>query len=247
MKQVLGIVLAAGQGTRMKSDLPKVLCQACGRPMLDFVLDALDAAGVGRQLVVVGYRGDLVRTAVAARSHVACVEQPERRGTGDAVRMCREQIAAHQGPVVIVTGDSPMIQASSLRKLLADFERRRPACLLGTLHKDDPTGLGRIVRDADGRFQAIVEQKDATPLQREVREVNMSTYVFEAARLVEALDQLTNDNAQREYYLTDCPTLLLKAGHLVEALPVLEPCEALSVNTPEELAIVETELRRMGH
>lgn len=246
MSEPLAVVLAAGMGTRMKSDLPKVLCRACGRPLLDYVLDALELADVRSQLVVVGYRGELVREAVARRAGVTCVEQFERKGTGHAVQMCRERIAAQDGPVVVVTGDSPMLQAESVRRLLASFQQERPACLLGTLHRDNPTGLGRIVRDASGRFLRIVEERDATDEQRRITEVNMSTYVFEAARLVEALDRLQNNNRQGEYYLTDCPSILLELGHDVRALPVLQPCEALSVNTIDELEQVEAELRRRG-
>lgn len=246
MDEVLGIVLAAGQGTRMKSDLPKVLCKAADRPLLDYVLDALHAAGVSRQVIVVGYRGDLVRSAVQQRENTECVEQGERLGTGHAVRCCLPQISRHRGPVVIVAGDSPMIQASSLQELLAEFDRRRPAVLLGTLHKENPTGLGRIMRDPQGQFVGIVEEKDATDAQRAITEVNMSTYVFDAESLAFALSRLTNNNRQGEYYLTDCPGILLAAGREVAALPVLKPCEALSVNTPDELALVEAELRRMG-
>ncbi|MFO0902606.1 MAG: NTP transferase domain-containing protein [Pirellulales bacterium] len=247
MNEALAIVLAAGQGTRMKSDLPKVLCTALGRPLLDYVLDALAAAGVTRIVVVVGYRGELVRDVATARPHTTCVEQTERLGTGHAVKMCRTEIDAFQGPVVVVAGDSPMIQASSIRRLLDEFKQTQPACLLGTLHKSDPTGLGRIVRDAQGNFVGIVEEKDASDEQRRLTEVNMSTYVFDSERLAFALDRLRNENRQREYYLTDCPGILLSAGNQVRALPVLQPCEALSVNTPEELELVEAELRRMDN
>ncbi len=246
MKETLGIVLAAGMGTRMRTDLPKVLCRANGRPLIDYVLDALAEAGVTRTIVVVGYRGDLVRAAVSERRGVECVEQSERLGTGHAVKMCRQRLEAFSGPVVVVAGDSPLIQADSIRELLDAFHQTPSGCLLGTLHKTNPAGLGRIVRDAAGRFQAIVEERDATDEQRLVTEVNMSTYVFDAAQLVIALDLLRNENRQREYYLTDCPAILLRRGERVEALPVLRPCEALSVNTPEELALAEAELRRLA-
>ncbi len=246
MSETLGIVLAAGMGTRMRTDLPKVLCLANGRPLLAYVLDALRAAGVTRTLVVVGYRSDLVRAAVAELPGVECVEQTERLGTGHAVKMCRPWLEAFSGAVVVVAGDSPLIQADSIRDLLAAFHQSSAACLLGTLHKPEPAGLGRIVRDADGRFQAIVEERDATDEQRRVTEVNMSTYVFAAPQLAYALDRLRNENRQREYYLTDCPAILLARGERVEALPVLRPCEALSVNTPEELALAEAELRRLA-
>lgn len=236
------VVLAAGMGTRMKSDLPKVLCPVLGRPMIEYVLDALAAAGVERVIAVIGYRADDVRTALAQRTNVEFVLQTERLGTGHAVKMAREQLASVTGPVVIVAGDSPMVQSSSVSKLLTHFQAHRPACLLGTLHKDNPQGLGRIIRDAAGNFERIVEEKDASFEQRLVTEVNMSTYVFDAPELLHALDLLKNENRQREYYLTDCPAILLGEGKRVEALPVLDPCESLSINTPEELQAVERQL-----
>jgi bifunctional UDP-N-acetylglucosamine pyrophosphorylase/glucosamine-1-phosphate N-acetyltransferase/UDP-N-acetylglucosamine pyrophosphorylase len=147
--------------------------------------------------------------------------------------------------VLILAGDSPMVQVSSLRTLLDEFAVRRPACLLGTATKSNPAGLGRIVRDEAGRFAGIVEEKDATPQQRAISEVNLSTYVFRPDALLSSLEELTANNAQGEYYLTDCPGVLKAAGEAVEALCVLKPCEALSINTPQELAAVENEMRRM--
>jgi bifunctional UDP-N-acetylglucosamine pyrophosphorylase/glucosamine-1-phosphate N-acetyltransferase/UDP-N-acetylglucosamine pyrophosphorylase len=244
-ESALAIILAAGKGTRMKSELPKVLVPVAGRPMLHYVIDALRAAGVPRLVVVVGYRAELVRAEVGGISGVEFADQTEQLGTGHAVMMCREAIAAHRGPVVIVAGDSPMLQADSVAALLAEFDRRGAACLLGTVTRDDPTGYGRIVRSAAGEFVGIVEEKDAAPEQRAIREINVSTYVFDAAELLWALERLRADNAQREYYITDCPGLLLAAGKRVEALPVLKPCEALSINNVDELAVVEQELQGM--
>jgi bifunctional UDP-N-acetylglucosamine pyrophosphorylase / glucosamine-1-phosphate N-acetyltransferase len=235
----MAIVMAAGKGTRMKSDLPKVLVPVCGRPMIDYLLDTLASAGLERVVVVVGYRSELVREHLANRPGIEFAEQAEQLGTGHAVMMCREQLANHNGPVLIVAGDSPLAQRASIDKLFAEFEKTQPACLLGTTHKDEPRGLGRIVRDAEGRFQAIVEEKDATAEQRAITEVNMSCYLFQAADLLFALDRIRADNAQKEYYLTDCPSVLKRAGRPVEALPVLKSVEALSINTVEELAIVE--------
>lgn len=242
----LAVVLAAGQGTRMKSDLPKVLCPVLGRPMIEFVLDALEAGGVEQVIAVVGYRGDDVRKQLANRKNIRFVEQTERLGTGHAVKMARDLIAAHRGPVMVVAGDSPMIQAESVRKLLAEF-KPGTACLMGTLHKQNPFGLGRIVRDGVGEFAGIVEEKDATEEQRKITEVNMSTYIFDVQELVHALDLLKNDNRQKEYYLTDCPGILRHEGKIVKALPVLQPCEALSINTIDELGAVEEKMRELGY
>jgi bifunctional UDP-N-acetylglucosamine pyrophosphorylase/glucosamine-1-phosphate N-acetyltransferase/UDP-N-acetylglucosamine pyrophosphorylase len=228
----------------MRSELPKVLVPVAGRPMVHYVIDALRAAGVDRMVVVVGYRAELVRDELAGVSGVEFAEQSEQLGTGHAVMMCRPQLAEHRGPVVVVAGDSPMLQSASVATLLAEFDRRQAACLLGTVRRDDPHGYGRIVRDAAGEFVGVVEEKDATPEQRAIREINVSTYVFDSQELLAALDQLRADNSQREYYITDCPGILLAAGKRVEALPVLQSCEALSINSVDELARVEAEMRK---
>lgn len=239
MTRKLAIVLAAGKGTRMKSQLPKVLVQVCGRPMIHYVLDALAAAGIDDVLVVVGYRAADVRAALDGRAGIQFVEQTQQLGTGHAVMVCREFLRGYEGPVLIVAGDSPLMQPDTLATLLAKFELDRPACLLGTAHKDDPQGLGRVVRDGEGSFLGIVEERDATPQQRAIREVNMSCYVFEASDLLDALDHIRPTNRQGEYYLTDCPGVLHAAGKRVQALAALKPIETLSINTRDELAEVE--------
>ena len=248
MNEPCAIVLAAGKGTRMQSDLPKVLCPVVDRPMIHFVLDALEKAGVKRQIVVVGYEADAVRDELSKRSNPPeFALQAEQLGTGHAVQMCRKQIADQQGPTIVVAGDSPLIQADSLKTLLHEFSQSEPALLLGTLLKDDPSGLGRIVRNEAGDFLGIVEQKDATEEQLAINEVNMSTYLFSTPDLLHSLDELSNDNAQSEYYLTDSAVLLRKAGRPVEALPVLRPCESLSINNPDELRLVDKKMRAMGY
>jgi bifunctional UDP-N-acetylglucosamine pyrophosphorylase/glucosamine-1-phosphate N-acetyltransferase/UDP-N-acetylglucosamine pyrophosphorylase len=230
----------------MKSELPKVLVPVCGRPMLEYVLDVLDDAGIQKTVVVVGYRADDVRETVGGRKHVAFALQAEQRGTGHAVMSAREHLQGHDGPVLVVAGDSPLMQSSSLGKLLAEYNRSRSACILGTATKDDPHGLGRIVRDAAGKFTGIVEEKDATDAQRAITEVNLSCYVFHGPDLLRSLDEIRSDNAQGEYYITDCPGVLLAAGKDVRALNVLQPCESLSINNMDELAVVEQTMRTMG-
>ncbi len=248
MTNPLAIVLAAGKGTRMGSELPKVLVEACGKPLVSYVLAALRGAGIEKIVVVVGYEADLVRQTLADEPGVSFAEQTEQLGTGHAVMMCREQLAEHDGPVVVLTGDSPLVQPESISALLEPFSTDNPpACLLGTLHRDDPTGMGRIVRDAEGAFAKIVEEKDANESQRKITEVNMSTYVFSGTDLLKTLDQLTDNNKQGEYYLTDCPGILQEAGKKVAALPVLKPCEAMSVNNQEDLAEVQQKLKSLGY
>ena len=244
------VVMAAGRGTRMGGDLPKVLFEAAGKPLVRWVLDALAAAGVTDRIVVVGYRAALVEETLANLPGVSFALQKEQRGTGDAVaaaaplieeRLRQDPSAAHR-PVVIVCGDSPMLRPESVTGLLRRFTELQAACLLGTAVTTDPTGLGRIVRDASGAFVGIVEEKDATPEQRGIREVNMSTYVFEALALLHALSRLNNANAAGEYYITDCPGMLLAEGRVVDAVACLDQSETLSVNTPEQLAAVAAAL-----
>lgn len=247
MSEPLAVVLAAGRGTRMKSDLPKVLFPALGRPMLHWVLDSLAEAGISKSIVVVGYRADDVKQELSGRSNVDFALQEEQLGTGHAVEICRPLLEKHDGPVMIVAGDSPLIQASSVNKVLTEFQSGNWSCLLGTLLKDDPTGLGRIVRGSDQRFERIVEHKDASEEELAIKEVNMSTYMFDCQSLLWALSQLGNSNSQGEYYLTDCPEILREDGRAVDALPVLQPCESYSINTIDELAIVEAKMREMGY
>ncbi len=247
----IAIVLAAGKGTRMNSDLPKVLHEAAGKTLLAWVLDALNDAGCQEQIVVVGYGGDKVRAHVGTRTGVQFAVQQKQLGTGDAVRAAVPSIestlatGARSRPVVIVCGDSPLLRPSSIQRLLDAFQSTAAACLLGTAITDDPSGLGRIVRDADKKFVCITEEKDATASERLIQEVNMSTYVFAADQLLKALEQINTDNAAGEYYLTDCPKVLLDAGELVDAVACLDPSESLSVNTPQQLEVVAKALRQL--
>jgi bifunctional UDP-N-acetylglucosamine pyrophosphorylase / glucosamine-1-phosphate N-acetyltransferase len=251
MTKPIAVVLAAGKGTRMGGDLPKVLFEAHGKPLVRWVLEALAAAGVHDRIVVIGYRGEMVEQALAGMAGVSFAVQREQRGTGDAVAaaadVIRERVAHDppdsRRPVVIVCGDSPMLRSESVTGLLQRFHDQSVSCLLGTAVADDPAGLGRIVRDAAGRFVKIVEQKDATTAEQAICEVNMSTYVFAARDLLHALAQLRPDNAAGEYYITDCPGMLLAEGHPVDAVACLDPSETLSVNTPAQLAAVAAALK----
>lgn len=245
MHPPVAIVMAAGKGTRMKTELPKVLVPVLGRPMIDYVIDALERAGIPRIVVVVGYKADEVKRELASRKNVEFVLQEEPLGTGHAVKVCLPALEDHDGPVVVVTGDSPLTQESSIRVLLTEYERFHCSLLLGTGYADDPTGLGRIVRDGEKRFQKIVEEKDATDEEKKITEVNLSTYVFHPRDLAEFLGNMRTDNAQKEYYLTDAPKYLKSVGKDVHALDVLQPCECFTINTQEELQRAEDEMRRL--
>ncbi|MDR2115224.1 MAG: NTP transferase domain-containing protein [Planctomycetaceae bacterium] len=245
------IVMAAGKGTRMKSELPKVLYPVCGKPMIEYVLDALEKSRIGKIIVVVGYRSDLVRKTLEHRTsqqHLVFVEQTEQLGTGHAVMVCRNELQNHNGATMVVAGDCPMIQVETILKLFDAYtinakQKMLPSCILGTALKDNPVGLGRIIRNNNGEFVGIVEEKDAGEEQKLIKEVNMSYYVFHTPDLLEALNHLKTNNAQKEYYITDAPAVMKSQGQLVVALPILKPIETLGINTVDEAKIVETVLQ----
>jgi bifunctional UDP-N-acetylglucosamine pyrophosphorylase/glucosamine-1-phosphate N-acetyltransferase len=243
MSAPVAVVLAAGKSTRMKSALPKVLHEVCGRPMIDYVLHAARAAGVGRLVVIVGHEAEKVKAALAGSPGVEFALQAEQKGTGHAVMMCRDNLKPHDGPVLVLTGDAPLMQASSFAALLEDYRREQAGCVIGTAETENNFGLGRIVRDAQGEFVKIVEQKDATPDEQAIREINVGCYVFDCRRLFEALDRLQPNNQQREYYLTDCCAIIRNAGHRVVASKKLDIAEALGVNTRAQLALVHQALQ----
>jgi bifunctional UDP-N-acetylglucosamine pyrophosphorylase/glucosamine-1-phosphate N-acetyltransferase/UDP-N-acetylglucosamine pyrophosphorylase len=216
--------------------------------MIEYVLDALEQAGVDKVIVVVGYRSDLVRETLIHRRNLEFVEQTEQLGTGHAVMTCQDKLTLYKDSVMVVAGDCPMIQVESIRKLFAayriDSAEGCPSCILGTAHKENPTGLGRILRDEKGEFCGIIEEKDASPEQKKITEVNMSYYVFHTPDLLEALTHLRTDNAQKEYYITDTPAIMRSQGKRVIALSVLQPIESLGINTVEEANIVEEAMRK---
>jgi bifunctional UDP-N-acetylglucosamine pyrophosphorylase/glucosamine-1-phosphate N-acetyltransferase len=232
----VSIILAAGHGKRMKSDLAKVLHQVCGRPMIAYVVEAARDAGARSIVVVVGYEADQVRMALAEEPDVYFVDQVQQLGTGDAVKACRPLLRDYTGPALVLVGDEPLLHPEPLANLLERQRSDHAGCLLGTAIVNDPTGFGRILRDSAGRFLRIVEQRDCTPEEAAIREVNPSCYVFELPVLWDALDRLDTSNAQHEYYLTDAPALLHAMGHKVFALPVLHATDILGVNTRQHLA-----------
>lgn len=229
------VVLAAGEGTRMKSATPKVLHRLCGRTMLGHVVTAARDLEPKQLLVVVGHGRDLVAEHLAAVEPTArpVVQEPQH-GTGHAVRIALDAVGPVNGTVVVVNGDLPLLTTQTLRRLVEGHVDRAASVLSAVL--PNPTGYGRVVRDAGGTLAAIVEEKDATPEQRALTEANMGVYAFDGALLRAALDRLTTANAQREEYLTDVLRILAKDGHPVDALPVEDYRELLGVNDRVELA-----------
>lgn len=238
MSSAVAVVLAAGKSTRMKSRLPKVLHPVCGRLMIDFVLDAAREAGVKKIVVIVGHKSDEVKAALSGHNDVVFAEQTEQNGTGHAVMMAEPELRGHDGSALILAGDTPLLQGSSLSSLLGACEQDRAACVIGTADTQDNEGLGRVVRDANGNFERIVEQKDANDEQQRITEINTGCYAFSTPLLLDSLNKLKPDNAQAEYYLTDCPRILMDDGHRVSASCSLTIQEAIGVNNRVQLAEV---------
>jgi len=240
------VILAAGAGTRFLSSRPKVCQPLCGRTMLGWVLDGAFALEPERVVLVVGHGADEVRKAVEAealdpqaRARIAFVEQRERRGTGHAVLQALPALA-ESDPVVVLYGDMPLLRVESLRALVAARAGARASMLTAVVEK--PRGFGRILRSG-GAFAGIVEEKDATPEQRALREVNLGVYAFARADLEAFLPRLTDANSQGEYYLTDVPALVLASGGRVEALALEDEREAIGVNTIEHLSEARREIQ----
>ena len=236
------IVLAAGEGTRMKSNHAKVSHQILGKPMIRWVVDATIAAGCERVVVVVGSHADEVRAILAdayadSPVSVETVEQTERLGTGHAVRVTLEATGISEGPVVVLNGDLPLIQADTVRLFAETVATGELAATVLTMTPPDPFGYGRIQLDADGAVERIIEQKDCTPEQdAELLECNAGCYAFDGALLAAHIGEVTNDNAQAEYYLPDMLEILKRHGHAVSIFHCEDYRDGLGVNSRVQLA-----------
>jgi bifunctional UDP-N-acetylglucosamine pyrophosphorylase/glucosamine-1-phosphate N-acetyltransferase len=237
-RDVLMIVLGAGKGTRMKSAVPKVLHAIAGRSMLGHVLALAQQAGAARLAVVVGPGMDNVRAATVAIAPAAGVYvQQEQRGTADAVLAAREAIATHTGDVVVLYADTPLIEAATLEHLLAALDNGAGLAVLG-FEARDPTGYGRLITGADGNLEAIREEKDASPAEREVRLCNSGVMAFRGEGLLDRLGRVGCNNAKGEYYLTDLVELSRADGLGVSVVTCNED-EVLGVNARDQLAVAE--------
>jgi bifunctional UDP-N-acetylglucosamine pyrophosphorylase/glucosamine-1-phosphate N-acetyltransferase len=237
------IILAAGKATRMKSDRVKVLHEICGRPMLSYVLDACREVGVTRLYLVIGHDRDRVINTYKHDTDITWVIQHEQKGTGHAVMVCQPQIESTEGVgendnVIVLGGDGPLIRAQTLQAMVDKHNAAKAAVTLATSLLPDPSGYGRIVRDAAGNLTGIVEHNDATPEQRQIKEVNPTYWMFRSRDLFDSLRHVQPNNKKGEYYLTDTLSILKNMGKKLEAVPSVPPEDVLSINTRSELADV---------
>ena len=236
------LIMAAGKGTRMVSDLAKVLHPVCGVPMLHLMYRAAAGLEPGEIVIVIGQDADLVRASMEGRP-ARFVLQSEQLGTGHAVMMARPLLEGRPGDLLVLYGDTPRLKTATLRKLAERHRASGAATTLLTTRAENPCGYGRILRGADGKVAGIVEERDATPEQRLIREINPGLYCFQIHPLLTALDRLSNRNSQGEYYLTDVIGIQREAGRRIETLIHEDFDELLGINTRAELAEASRALR----
>jgi bifunctional UDP-N-acetylglucosamine pyrophosphorylase/glucosamine-1-phosphate N-acetyltransferase len=241
------IILAAGRATRMKSKRPKALAEICGRPMLEYILRACYDAGCERVLVVVGYGKEEIVARFGDDKRIHWVEQVEQLGTGHAAKMCEPELKKLKGDVFILAGDVPLIRGEVLTTLLREHREAKAAASMATAIMEDPTGYGRVVRDAEGNFVEIVEQLDCSDEQREIHEVFPSYYCVRVDDLLLALSKLTNQNKKREFYLTDIYGILRREGRRIAAVQAVTEQDVLAPNTRQQLAEADCVMQERIH
>lgn len=238
----MAVVLAAGQGKRMKSKLYKVLHPVCGKPMVGHVLDTVKAIGCERKVVVVGHGAETVKAYIGQDAEY--VLQETQLGTGHAVKQAKDLLGSEEGTTIVICGDTPLITAETLEGLMALHEDQQAAASILTAVMDQPAGYGRIIRGEDGGVLKIVEQKDCTAEEAAVNEINTGTYCFDNAKLFAALEQVKNNNNQQEYYLTDVIGILRAQGDIVLGYQAHDAAESIGVNDRLALSEVEGHMRQ---
>lgn len=240
--KIIGLVLAAGQGKRMKSKLYKVLHPVCGKPMVGHVLDRLESIQVDRSVVVVGHGAEAVEDYIGDRAEY--VLQSEQLGTGHAVMQTKSLLDKERGITIVVCGDTPLITEHSLQSLIKLHQEQAAAATVLTAIMEEPHGYGRVIRGDSGEVLRIVEQKDCSEAENRVQEINTATYCFDNEKLFKALEKVNNNNAQQEYYLTDVISILRDQAESVQAYCLKDHEEALGVNDRLALAEAEAVMRK---
>jgi len=229
MKNVSVVILAAGEGTRMKSSTPKVLHPLAGRPLVRWVLSAVERLKPGKVYLVVGYKSDEVRKELGAEKNIVFVEQKQQLGSGHALQQVARQAKSYRGEVIVLCADTPLIDGRTLSSLLSLHRRAGNAATVLSGCFKNPFGYGRIVREPSGQVTGIVEEKDASPEEKLIAEINSGIYCFQSPLIWKAVSRIKNNNAKKEYYLTDAIGLLHRQGEKVGAWSGVSPEEILGV------------------
>jgi len=239
MKKWAVIIMAAGKGKRMRSDLVKVLHPLLGKMMLSYAVElCLEELQPEKVVVIVGHQARKIRDAFPDR-RITFVEQQEQLGTGHAVAVTESVLGSFAGTILILSGDTPLITAQTLLEMVQYHQGQGAALTLLTVYREDPTGYGRVIRGAAGTVHRVVEEQDASKREREITEVNTGIYCVEAPFLYQALGTVRSDNAQREYYLPDIIASARRKKKKVKSFPVADPLEVMGINTRAELAVAE--------
>ena len=234
-QKVSAIILAAGKGKRMKSDLAKVLHPLCGKPMLTYSVDAARTLNAEKIVVIIGHQAGLVRETFKDEDLIF-VEQREQLGTGHAVLQARDVFHSYDGTILILCGDVPMLSSSTIRALLEVHILEKSVVTVLTTILDDPAGYGRVIQEGDKReISRIVEEKDASPAEKKIREINTGIYCVESNFLFGAVGAIGNENIQKEYYLTDIVGIAWKKGFKTRSFITANSCEVMGINTPDDL------------
>ena len=237
MKNIAGVILAAGEGTRMKSDIPKVLHKLCGKPMLNYMIEAFSQLGIKRSIVVVGHKQELIKEALKGVDGIKTLRQPKLLGSADALRRAKNAFSHFNADLLVVYGDTPLIRYQSLKKLVQSHQKSGAGCTILTAVLKNPSGFGRIIRGEDNRIARIVEEQDADIYEKAIGEVNVGAYCFRARELFAALEEIKPENAKKEYYLTDVVELLNRKKLRVESVSTQDEEEAQGINSRRDLIV----------
>ncbi|MFH1593392.1 MAG: NTP transferase domain-containing protein [Candidatus Omnitrophota bacterium] len=233
MKNIAAVILAAGRGTRMKSKLPKVLMKLHSRPLLEFVINTLDAVPVTKKVLVVGFEANMVKNAFPG---IETVVQDELLGSGDAVKKAKAALSRFKGDILVICGDTPFISKETIRKLVKRHRKDKASCTLLTANVSDPEGYGRILRDTEGAIINIVEEKDASVYEKSIGEINVGCYFFAKKDLFSSLEKVKMNAKKGEYYLTDVIGMLAKGSGKISSVNCEDPMEAHGINSRLDLA-----------
>ncbi|OGX38551.1 MAG: hypothetical protein A3D87_05835 [Omnitrophica WOR_2 bacterium RIFCSPHIGHO2_02_FULL_50_17] len=242
MQNLRTIILAAGKGTRMKSDTPKVLHEVCGKSIIEYVLDVARAVGSLKIYVVVGHGSALVKDRLGREA--VTIRQPRLLGTADAIRCAQGFLKGYRGDALVLCGDTPLLNKSVVEELIRRHRKSKAVCTFLTAVVPNPQGYGRVIRDENGAVAGIREDKDAAGDQRDITEINVGVYCFQSRALFKALQGVRLNKKKKEFYLTDIISLFYEGGFVIETLRTEDPSEGLGVNTKEDLAVAERILRK---